>query len=192
MDRSKVCATLRTDALLRAAFLIGMPELWHGGGCLLYISARMPTFYDKFVACSERWPQNTAVEIQRPDGLESHTYTELRRMAESFGAWLLTRGMPPGSPVAILADNHPRWVAGYLGIIAAGGVAVPLDTAYHADQIAKLLKDSGTALLVCDAKQLGTAQEAVAGADVDLVLTAATPAHVGTGVHSRPATKSAE
>ncbi len=192
MDRSKVCATLRTDALLRAAFLIGMPELWHGGGCLLYISARMPTFYDKFVACSERWPQNTAVEIQRPDGLESHTYTELRRMAESFGAWLLTRGMPPGSPVAILADNHPRWVAAYLGIIAAGGVAVPLDTAYHADQVAKLLKDSGAALLVCDAKHLEIAHEAVAGTDVEIVLTESSGLRpdgwAGTPVPTQPVT----
>ena len=49
------------------------------------------------------------------------------------GGWLLGQGMPPGSRVAILADNHPRWIAGYLGIIAAGGAAVPLDTAYHAD-----------------------------------------------------------
>ena len=131
----------------------------------------MPTFYERFVECSERWPKNVAVEIQRAQGVESYTYTELRRMAESFAAWLLAHSMPPGSRVAILADNHPRWVAGYLGIIAAGGVAVPLDTAYHADQVRKLLKDSGTELLVCDRKHLETSQEAVAGATVELVLT---------------------
>jgi len=131
----------------------------------------MPTFYDKFIECCERRPQNVAVEIQRPDGLESFTYTELRRMAESFASWLVAQGMPPGSRVAILADNHPRWVAAYLGIIAAGGVTVPLDTAYHADQVAKLLKDSGADLLVCDSKHLETAQEAVDGTEVELVPT---------------------
>jgi long-chain acyl-CoA synthetase len=131
----------------------------------------MPTFYERFVECSERWPKNVAVEIQRTQGVESYTYTELRRMAESFAVWLLAHSMPPGSRVAVLADNHPRWVAGYLGIIAAGGVAVPLDTAYHADQVRKLLRDSGTELLVCDRKHLETSQEGVAGTTVELVLT---------------------
>jgi len=116
----------------------------------------MPTFYDRFIECSERWPQNIALEIQRTDEVESYTYTELRRMAESLAAWLVAQGMPTGSRVAILADNHPRWVAGYLGIIAAGGVAVPLDTAYHSDQVAKLLQHSGPQLPVCDRKHLET------------------------------------
>ncbi len=49
----------------------------------------MPTFYDRFVECAERWPQNTAVEIQTPDGIEGHTYAELRTMAESIAAWLV-------------------------------------------------------------------------------------------------------
>src|SRR5215831_1485377 len=131
----------------------------------------MATFYDRFVECSERWPQNIALEIQRTDRVESYTYTQLREMAELFAVWLLSQGMPPGSRVAILAENHPRWVAGYLGIIAAGGVVVPLDTAYHADQVAKILKDSGAELLVCDRKHLPTSQEALAGSGIDLVLT---------------------
>src|SRR5438093_141249 len=102
----------------------------------------MPTFYDRFVECAERWPQNVALEIQRRDGTESYTYSEARRMAESVGRWLAENGAQPGARVAILADNHPRWVTTYLGIIAAGCPAVPLDTAFHADQIAKLPKDA--------------------------------------------------
>ena len=103
----------------------------------------MPTFYDLFVECSQRWPDNVALEIQRHDHLESCTYVELRRMAESVGRWVTDSGFERGSRLAIVADNHPRWVAAYLGIIASGCVAVPLDTALHADQVAKLLKDSG-------------------------------------------------
>ena len=131
----------------------------------------MPTFYDRFVECAERWPQNVAVEVQTAQGVESHTYAELRQMAESFAAWLVERGTQPGSRIAILADNHPRWLAGYLGIIAAGGTAVPLDTAYHADQITKLLRDSGAVLLVCDQKHWQIADGAVAGSEVEIVLT---------------------
>src|SRR5437588_8508787 len=133
----------------------------------------MPTFYDRFVECAERWPQNVALEIQRRDGTESYTYSEARRMAESVGRWLRENGIQPGARVAILADNHPRWVTTYLGIIAAGCTAVPLDTRFQSDQIAKLLKDSGSELLFCDLKHVGIAQQAVAELNVDIVLTQA-------------------
>src|SRR5204863_5412005 len=100
----------------------------------------------------------------------SYTYAELRGLAESIGRWLVRNDMPPGERIAILADNHPRWVAAYLGIIAAGGTAVPLDTAYHVDQVAKLLKDSGASLLICDSKHLDIGGEATGQTDVQIVL----------------------
>jgi long-chain acyl-CoA synthetase len=122
----------------------------------------MATFYDLFRECTDRWPNNAAVEIQRRDGIESYTYAELRRMAESIGQWLTEQSLARGARVAILADNHPRWVAAYLGIIAAGYAAVPLDTALHADQITKLLKDSGSSLLFCDQKHAPVSEHAIA------------------------------
>ena len=121
----------------------------------------MPTFYELFRQCAERWPDNVALEIQRRDRVESSTYAEARRMAESIGRWLTESKYQPGTRIAILADNHPRWIAAYLGIIAAGCTAVPLDTAFHADQVAKLLKDSGSSLLFCGLRHWAVAEEAV-------------------------------
>jgi long-chain acyl-CoA synthetase len=130
----------------------------------------MPTFYDRFVECAERWPDNVALELQRHDHLESCTYSELRRMAESVGRWITENKFPRGSRLAILADNHPRWVAAYLGIIASGCAAVPLDTALHDDQVTKLLKDSGTAAVFCDAKHLPVVRPAAAELKLGLIL----------------------
>ncbi len=130
----------------------------------------MPTFYDRFVECAERWPDNVALELQRHDRNESCTYSELRRMAESVGRWIIENGFARESRLAIVADNHPRWVAAYLGIIAAGCAVVPLDTALHADQLAKLLKDSGSSALFCDARHAQAAREAVADLNLGLVL----------------------
>jgi long-chain acyl-CoA synthetase len=130
----------------------------------------MPTFYDRFGECAERWPDNVALEIQRHDRIESCTYAELRRMAESVGRWITENGFARGSRLAIVADNHPRWVAAYLGIIAAGCAVVPLDTALHADQLTKLLKDSGTSALFCDARHAQASREAVEGLNIGLVL----------------------
>jgi long-chain acyl-CoA synthetase len=131
----------------------------------------MATFYDRFAECAQRWPENPALQIQRADQLESYTFGETRRMAESVGRWLSEQRMEPGTRVAILADNHPRWVACYLGIIAAGHTAVPLDTAYHADQVEKVLRDSGTSLIFSDAKHLAVTQKAVAALGVKIGIT---------------------
>ena len=130
----------------------------------------MSTFYDRFVECAGRWPDNTALELQRHDHIDSCTYAELRRMAESVGRWVTENGFARGSRLAILADNHPRWVAAYLGVIAAGCTVVPLDTALHADQLTKLLKDSGTSALFCDARHAHVSKEAMSGLKIGLVL----------------------
>jgi long-chain acyl-CoA synthetase len=130
----------------------------------------MPTFYDRFVECVEHWPKNIALEIQRRDQVESCTYAELRHWAESVGSWLATNGFQSGARVVILADNHPRWVAVFLGIVASGCTAVPLDTALHANQITTLLKDSASSLLFCDVKHLATAQEAIGTLPLKTVL----------------------
>jgi long-chain acyl-CoA synthetase len=130
----------------------------------------MPTFYDRFVECAQRWPDNVALELQRHDLLESCTYSELRRMAESAGRWITENRFPHGSRLAILADNHPRWVAAYLGIIASGCVAVPLDTALHDDQVTKLLNDSGTSAVFCDAKHVPVVRPAATELKLGLIL----------------------
>jgi long-chain acyl-CoA synthetase len=131
----------------------------------------MPTFYDQFVEAEQRGSQNVALEIQRKDQIESYTFAESRKMAESVGRWMSEKKLPSGARIAILADNHPRWVTTYLGVIASGYTAVPLDTAFHADQVTKLLKDSGASLLVTDVKHLPVAQQAVGGMTVELILT---------------------
>jgi long-chain acyl-CoA synthetase len=130
----------------------------------------MPTFYDRFAECAERWPNNLALELQSGDHLESCTYAELRHMSESVGRWITENGFTRGSRLAIFADNHPRWVAAYLGIIAAGCTVVPLDTALHADQLTKLLKNSGSSALFCDGRHQELASAAVRSLDVGLLL----------------------
>ncbi len=141
-----------------------------GAAFRVYSPRPMPTFYDRFVECSERWPSNVALELQRHDQIESCTYAELHRMAESVGRWISENNFPRGARLAILADNHPRWVAAYLGIIAAGCAAVPLDTALHDDQVTKLLKDSGTSAVFCDVRHAPVAQPAIRELNLGLVL----------------------
>ncbi|MGD0213213.1 MAG: AMP-binding protein [Terriglobales bacterium] len=130
----------------------------------------MPTFYQRFQESARKFPNNIALEIQREQTVERVTFAELTRMSESVANWLSTR-VPRDARIAILAANHPRWVAAYLGIIASGRTAVPLDTAFHSDQVKTLLIDSGASLLFCDVKHHPVAREAVEGLGIGLVMT---------------------
>src|SRR6267378_3431220 len=125
----------------------------------------MQSFYSRFQASVDKFPSHVAVELQlaHPSSeVISHTYSELRNMAESIGRWIRESGIEPGARCAIVAANGPRWVAAYLGIMANGAVAVPLDTAFTSKQIAKLLLDSGSTLIFTDEKHYLAVQEAVA------------------------------
>src|SRR5580700_7657314 len=129
----------------------------------------MPAFYQRFQESASKFPNSIALEIQRQQTVERVTFAELTQMSESVANWLSTR-VPRDARVAILASNHPRWVAAYLGIIAAGRTAVPLDTAFHADQVKKLLIDSESSLLFCDVKHFPVAKKAVDGLNIPLVM----------------------
>ena len=134
----------------------------------------MANFYSRFLESVEKFPSLVAVEFQRESGeLERYSYADLRRMADSVGNWLLTQGVPTGTRCAILANNGPRWVATYLGIIGAGAVAVPFDTAFTPEQVGKLLLDSGADFLFVDSKHLPIGREALKKAPVKLALTQA-------------------
>src|SRR5512132_1966944 len=131
----------------------------------------MSNFYNRFLQTVQRWPGNVAVEMQRQSGeLERHSYAELRNMAECVGRWLHQAQLPTGARCAILAANGPRWVACYLGTIAAGMVAVPFDTAFNTAQVAKLLENSDSSLLFADARHADTAATAIGSRPIRLVL----------------------
>src|SRR5512135_2273407 len=138
-------------------------------------------FYSRFLETVGRFPDAIAVEMQHSaptgaegqssssDGVERYNYVELRRMAESIGNWLHQNGVANGARCAILAANSPQWLATHLGIVAAGNAVVPLDTAFHDDQVTKLLVDSGTTLLFVDRKFRPLAERAVSDMNVRLV-----------------------
>ncbi len=108
----------------------------------------------------------------RSGGTDGYTYRQLRQRAEAVAAWLNPAGpaapvgtpqagnLEAGSRCAILAANTPDWIAVYLGIVASGHTAVPLDTAFNPEQVRKLLQDCGASLIFADNKNLPTAREA--------------------------------
>ena len=87
-------------------------------------------------------------------------YADLWRQARQHGAALQARGVGPGDRVALLAPNVADFVRAYYGILAAGGVVVPVPTLLNADEAAYIVKHSGAQTVLYDATFAGVATPA--------------------------------
>ena len=99
------CQTRANSSALR--FQKIRPPANHGSsGFQVYFPDHpMPTFYDRFVACAARRPNNPALELQGHDHLEGYTYAEVRQMAESVGRWVTDNGFACGARLAIFCGH---------------------------------------------------------------------------------------
>ena len=87
-------------------------------------------------------------------GERQWTWAELEEQANRLANLLLARGLAVGDRVGLLADNGVGYVAGYYGILKAGGCVVALNSANRAESHRRLLADSGARALVTEAAQV--------------------------------------
>ncbi|HLN76462.1 MAG TPA: long-chain fatty acid--CoA ligase [Nocardioidaceae bacterium] len=95
------------------------------------------------------------------------SYADLWRDARGCAAALQERGIGPGSRVGLLAPNVVDFVRGYYGILAAGGVVVPVPTLLNADEAAYILSHSGAELLLYEAGYASVAAHAASAAGAE-------------------------
>ncbi|RJS21928.1 long-chain fatty acid--CoA ligase [Corallococcus sp. H22C18031201] len=73
---------------------------------------------------------------------ESFTRGELAQSVTRFARGLKHRGLQPGERVALFQENSAAFVIAYLGVQAAGGVVVLVNTAYRQVELAHILADA--------------------------------------------------
>ncbi|HYH00613.1 MAG TPA: AMP-binding protein [Terriglobales bacterium] len=133
----------------------------------------MANYYHRFLESVSKWPDVIGVEVQRQSSdheSERYTFAELRQMSDSIAQYLLQTGVQQGSRCIILAANGPRWVAAFMGTLAAGCIAVPLDTAFSSEQVRKLALDSGSIIAFVDDKHVSIAEQAGSGLDLRIIV----------------------
>jgi HIP---CoA ligase len=90
------------------------------------------------------------------DGDLRLTFGQLEtRVRQAAGAFIAS-GLQPGDRVAIWAPNSAAWVITSLGVYAAGGVLVPINTRFKASEAAHVLNTSGARFLCTVTDFLGT------------------------------------
>ena len=119
----------------------------------------MQNFHEQFARITARFPDRLAVEVQGRDRVDGFTYATLDAMAARTAAWLSAVTISRTDRCAILAENDAHWCAAYLGVLRLGAVAVPLDTAYKATQIATLMVDSGVRIMFTSPRYLATVRQ---------------------------------
>jgi amino acid adenylation domain-containing protein len=83
-------------------------------------------------------------------GDESLSYRELQLRASRLAEELRSRGIGPGSRVALCVDRSPAMLIGMLGTLEAGAAYVPLDSGWPSARLTNLLTDAEVAALIAD------------------------------------------
>ncbi len=124
-------------------------------------------------------PSNLLTQTdQDPDGLAvasvgsdvTYTWGGLESRARRFAAALASEGLRPGERWALMAHNRIEWTPMVLGNLRAGTRYVPVNWHLTVDEIAYLLTDSGSRLLVVDAPSEVAGRAAAAAAGIDRVV----------------------
>ncbi len=81
------------------------------------------------------------------DGTVTITYADLAGRVEQACRAFVAAGLEPGDRASIWAPNTWEWVVAVLGLHAAGGVLVPLNTRFKGAEAGYVLETSGARLL---------------------------------------------
>jgi len=78
------------------------------------------------------------------------TYAQLDQDSNRVAHALIKLGVKKGDRVAMIQASNPEFVSIFFGIMKAGGIAVPLDSRYVADELVSLFNDCRPKVLVVE------------------------------------------
>ncbi len=106
--------------------------------------------------------------VARPDGLavveaggRSVTWSGLEDDVARIASGLGDAGVVAGHRVMIALPNRLEFVTSYLGVLRAQAVAVPVNPSSTVEELARMMADSGSRVVVADAGTLGPVRDAV-------------------------------
>jgi long-chain acyl-CoA synthetase len=101
---------------------------------------------------AERYEHAVAFGRLEEDGIARTTFLDVQTRSNAVAARLASLGVKKGSRVVLSAHNHPDWPISFLGIVRAGGTAVPVDPAMDPAAFANVVRESEARVILWDAK----------------------------------------
>ncbi|MFF0072724.1 amino acid adenylation domain-containing protein [Streptomyces sp. NPDC005494] len=98
----------------------------------------------------ERTVRDHGGTVALADGAERVTYDRLNRRANRMARHLQDRGVRRGDRVGVHVRRSPDLYAVLLAVLKAGGCVVPLDPAYPAEYLARILREARPSPVICD------------------------------------------
>ena len=87
--------------------------------------------------------------LETPQGRKL-SYGDMLMGSARYANALVSLGVKPGDRVAVQVEKSPEALLLYLGCVRAGGVFLPLNTAYTTAELEYFIGDAEPSLLVCD------------------------------------------
>jgi long-chain acyl-CoA synthetase len=100
------------------------------------------------------------------------TFGDVDTLSKALAAWLQSRGLAPGTRVAIMMPNILQYPVALAAVLRAGLIAVNVNPLYTARELAHQLKDSGAEAVIVLENFAYTLQQAIAGTAVKHVVVA--------------------
>ncbi len=101
----------------------------------------------------------------------SLTYAELDDLSARAAAGLRARGVTPGAKVSLYGPNSWQWVVAYHAVLRAGGVVNPVNVMLTPPELAFVLRDCESVVVLCSDDKFDVVAEVAAGVEgVGLVL----------------------
>ena len=100
------------------------------------------------------------------------TFGELDRLSAALAAWLQSRGIKPGTRVAIMMPNVVQYPVAVAGVLRAGCVVVNVNPLYTPRELEHQLKDSGAEVIVILENFAATLQQVIGRTQVKHVIVA--------------------
>jgi acyl-CoA synthetase (AMP-forming)/AMP-acid ligase II len=117
-----------------------------------------PTIAAELSVAAAQHPDDVAVYFEA----QQRTFGELRRDVWRAAGGLLARGVEPGDRVALWLPNTLDAAVALLAVVVAGGVAVPLNTRYRAQEVTGILRRAGCRMVIAAGSFLGRSYAAEA------------------------------
>ena len=124
------------------------------------------TLVDTFAAAADRGEMEFLVYEDK-----TWSFADVVAHGHAFATALVRDyGIEKGDRVAIAMRNYPEWITSLVGIVAAGGVAVPLNAWWEAEELEYGLRDSGSKVVIVDIERLDRVRGLIESGDVRAIL----------------------